>query len=310
MKIKIARKKKKRSDIAVHSVKENTAVYVVANGDDHKIITKPYYSKPAFTLYNADCLKVLSEMKEDSIDMIFADPPYFLSSGTFTCQNGRMVSVKKGEWDLSRGLQENFDFHLAWIKACKRVLKPNGTIWISGTYHSIYQCGYALQLAGYHILNDVAWFKPNASPNLSCRFFTASHETIIWARKDKKGKHTFNYDAMKNGNWPEDQIKKPGLQMRSVWQINTPKPVEKIFGKHPTQKPESLLKRIILASTNKDDLILDPFTGSSTTGVIARLLKRNFIGVDLEKHYLDVSVKRYEELEKNLKGRLFEEKTS
>jgi site-specific DNA-methyltransferase (adenine-specific) len=307
---KKVKKKKKRSSSAVLSVNENIAIYPCPQKLSSNVLTKPYYMKDGFILYHADSLKILSEMKENSVDMIFADPPYFLSSGTFTCQNGRMVSVKKGEWDLSKGLQENFEFHLSWITACKRVLKPNGTIWISGTYHSIYQCGYALQLAGYHILNDIAWFKPNASPNLSCRFFTASHETIIWARKDKKGKHTFNYDAMKNGNWPEDQIKKPGLQMRSVWQINTPKPIEKIFGKHPTQKPEGLLKRIILASTNKNDQILDPFTGSSTTGVIAHLLKRNFVGVDLEKHYLDVSIKRYEELEKNLKGKLLEEKTS
>ena len=133
---------------------------------------------------------------------------------------------------------------------------------------------------GYQILNVVACFKPNASPNLSCRDFPASHETLIWARKDKKAKHTFNYDLMKNGNWPEDQLKKPGLQMRSVWAMGTPKTVEKKFGKHPTQKPEDLLKRIVLASTNKNDLILDPFTGSSTTGIAAYLLGRHFIGVD------------------------------
>ncbi|MFH1288713.1 MAG: site-specific DNA-methyltransferase [bacterium] len=244
-------------------------------------------------------MEVLNQARENSVDMIFADPPYFLSSGSFTCQNGKMVSVKKGDWDLSNGTKKNFEFHVEWIKACRRVLKPNGTIWISGTYHSVYQCGFALEANKFHFLNDIAWFKPNASPNLSCRFFTASHETLLWARKEKKAKHTFNYDLMKNGDWPEDQFKKSGLQMRSVWSINTPKPTEKKFGKHPTQKPLDLLKRIILASTNKGDLILDPFAGSSTTGLAAYLYGRNFVGIDTEKQYLDLSVKRFEELCKN-----------
>ena len=262
-----------------------------------------YYKKLKFKLYHANCLDILSELSENSVDMVFADPPYLLSNGGFTVHAGHRVSVNKGEWDKSNGLKKDFEFHLEWIQAVKRTLKPHGTIWISGTYHSIYQCGFALQVAGFHILNDVAWFKPNASPNLSCRYFTASHETLIWARKDKKSKHTFNYDLMKNGNWAKDQLKKPGLQMRSVWSMGTPKPIEKKFGKHPTQKPEDLLKRIILASTNKGDLIVDPFTGSSTTGIIAYLLGRNFIGVDLEKKYLDLSIKRFEELDRNLKNK-------
>jgi site-specific DNA-methyltransferase (adenine-specific) len=264
-------------------------------------MTKPYYKKPKFELYLADSLELLKRFKDNSVDMIFADPPYFLSSGTFTCQNGRMVSVKKGNWDMSNGIKKDFDFHLNWIKECKRILKPSGTIWISGTYHSIYQCGFILQNTGYHILNDISWFKPNASPNLSCRFFTASHETLLWARKDKKSKHTFNYKKMRDEEWPEDFIKKPNSQMRSVWAINTPKAIEKRFGKHPTQKPIDLLKRIVLASTNKGDLILDPFTGSSTTGLAAYLYGRRFIGIDNEKKYLDLSIKRFEELDKNLK---------
>lgn len=276
--------------------------------DNKKILAsvqeKPYFQGDDFVLYNADSLKILEQLPENSVDMIFADPPYFLSSGTFTCQNGKMVSVKKGDWDLSNGTKKNFEFHLDWIRACKRVLKPNGTIWISGTYHSIYQCGFALEMNKFHFLNDVSWFKPNASPNLSCRFFTASHETLLWARKDKKGKHTFNYDAMKNGNWPEDFLKKQNLQMRSVWALNTPRPIEKRFGKHPTQKPADLLKRIVLASTNKGDLILDPFTGSSTTGLAAHLYGRKFIGIDTEKQYLDLSIKRLEGLDKNLKNKL------
>ncbi len=259
---------------------------------------KPYFRKKDFTLYLDDCIRVLNTLKEGSVDMIFADPPYFLSSGSFTCQNGKMVSVKKGDWDLSNGLKKNFDFHLKWIEACRKVLKPNGTIWVSGTYHSIYQCGFALQVNKYHILNDIAWFKPNASPNLSCRYFTASHETLIWAKKDKKVKHIFNYNEMKNGEWPNDQLKKPGLQMRSVWSINTPKPDEKKFGKHPTQKPLDLLKRIVLASTNKGDVVLDPFTGSSTTGLAAHMFGRKFIGIDNEKKYLDLSIRRFNEARK------------
>jgi len=260
---------------------------------------KPYYEKPTFKLYHANCLDWLASLPENSVDMVFADPPYNLSNGGFTVQAGRRVTVDKGAWDKSQGLTKDFEFHLAWTEAVRRVLKPHGTLWVSGTYHSIYQCGFALQLNKYHILNDIAWFKPNASPNLSCRYFTASHETLLWARKEQKAKHTFNYEAMKNGVWPEDQLKKPRLQMRSVWSISTPKPPEKKFGKHPTQKPQDVLRRVILASTNQGDLIVDPFTGSSTTGIAAHLLGRNFLGVDTERQYLDVSIKRFGDLPGN-----------
>ncbi len=263
---------------------------------DKKMIT-PYFKHKDFELFKANSLEFLATLKENSVDMIFADPPYLLSNGGFTCDGGKMVSVNKGQWDVSNGLKKDFEFHLAWTQACHRVLKPGGTIWISGTYHSIYQCGFALQVNKFHILNDIAWFKPNASPNLSCRFFTASHETLIWARKDKKGKHKFNYDLMKNGNWPEDFLKKPNLQMRSVWSMGTPKPSEKRHGKHPTQKPIDLLVRIVMASTDKGDLVIDPFTGSSTTGLACALNGRKFIGIDLEKKYLDLSIKRYKDLD-------------
>ena len=253
---------------------------------------KPYFSENNFVLYNGDSLTLLKELPENSIDMIFADPPYNLSNGGFTVHAGRMVSVNKGDWDISKGFEDDYAFHYRWLEACKRVLKPEGTLWVSGTYHSIYQCGHALQSLGYHILNDISWFKPNASPNLSCRFFTASHETIIWARKDKKTKHTFNYGLMKEGDWPEDQLKKKGLQMRSVWSMGTPRPDEKKYGKHPTQKPLDLIKRIVLSSTKKGDVVLDPFTGSSTTGIVAVMHGRKFIGIDMEKKYLDLSIKR------------------
>lgn len=252
-----------------------------------------YYESENVTLYLGNCIEILKNIKKDSIDMIFADPPYGLSNNGITCKNGKIVSVNKGNWDKSNGIEYDFKFHNDWIKACKRVLKSNGTIWITGTYHSIYSCGTALQKNGFKILNDIAWYKPNASPSLSCKYFTASHETILWAIKDSNEKHTFNYQVMKNGNWHEkDIIKNDGKQMRSVWSISTPSKTEKQFGKHPTQKPLQLLKRIILSSTNENDLILDPFTGSSTTGVIAKKYNRKFIGIDKFEDYLNLSIKR------------------
>jgi len=264
-------------------------------------MTKPYFKEDNFCLYQGDSREVMKTLPENYVDMIFADPPYFLSNGGFTVHAGKMVKVDKGSWDISNGVKEDFDFHISWLKEAKRILKPEGTIWISGTYHSIYQCGFALQVGEFHILNDVAWFKPNASPNLSCRFFTASHETLIWARKDKKSKHYFNYDLMKNGDWAEDLIKKPNLQMRSVWSIYPPKREEKTFGKHPTQKPIELLRRCILASTPENAIILDPFNGGGTTGIASEMVggNRKYIGIDTEKEYLDLSVKRYNKLKNN-----------
>lgn len=247
-----------------------------------------------YTLYNDDCFKVLSELPEESFDMIFADPPYMLSTGT-SCFNGKLIKINKGKWDKSNGIERDFEFHKQWLTLCKRLLKPNGTIWVSGTYHSILSCGYAMLLLDYHILNDIAWFKPNASPNLSCKYFTASHENLLWARKSKKAKHYFNYDAMKNGDFSKDMIKKPGLQMRTVWSIFTTPPAEKTFGKHPTQKPLALLERIITASTHEGDMILDPFMGSGTTGVAAIKLNRQFVGIDLNPEYVDLSRKRIED---------------
>lgn len=248
--------------------------------------------KKNYRLYCADCIEKLKEIPDSAFDMIFADPPYLLSNGGISCQNGRVVSVNKGDWDASQGVKEDFKFHKNWLSACKRVLKPNGTLWVSGTYHSIYQCGFAMQLLGYHILNDISWFKPNASPNMSCRYFAASHETLIWARKGKGARHYFNYDLMKNGHFPKDFIKKPNTQMRSVWSIGTPASREKIFGKHPTQKPLALLERIILASTKENDLILDPFMGSGTTGVAAVKLGRQFIGIERDSEYFALADRR------------------
>ncbi len=253
---------------------------------------KPYYRKGDFCLYHGNCLDVLESVPADSVDMIFADPPYNLSNGGFSVHSGKQVDVYKGNWDQSRGIEKDFAFHLSWIKACRRVLKPEGTLWISGTYHSIYQCGFALQTLGYRILNDITWYKPNASPNIGCRCFAASHETLIWASKEEKSKYTFHYKDMKFGLWNRDFIKKPEKQMRSVWAINTPLASEKTAGKHPTQKPLDLLIRVLKASTNKKDVVLDPFTGSSTTGIAAHRLGRSFIGIDSHSPFLDLSIKR------------------
>jgi site-specific DNA-methyltransferase (adenine-specific) len=257
---------------------------------------KPYYSHNNFTLYKGDCRKLLPRLPKLSIDMIFADPPYFLSNGTFTCHAGKRTSVKKGSWDLGKDLLQNINFHFDWIKKCRQVLKHNGTIWISGTYHSIYQCLLALNLLKYCILNDIIWFKPNAPPNLSCRMFTASHETLIWAKKEKDSKYTFNYNLIKNKIYKNDPIKKEKKQMRSVWCISSSIPSEKKHGKHPTQKPIELLNRIILASTKENDTILDVFTGSSTTGIVAIQNNRKYLGIDTNTDYLNLSIKRYEHI--------------
>lgn len=228
--------------------------------------------------------------------MIFADPPYLLSDGGFTCHAGERAEVDKGEWDRPKGFKQNVEFHEKWISLCKNVLKPDATIWISGTHHSIYTCGYLLQKLNFKVLNEIIWYKPNAPPNLSCRYFTHSHETLIWAARDEESNYTFNYEKMKYKPYPEDKIKKPQKQMRSVWSIPTTPKSEKKHGSHPTQKPIKLLERIVLASTDKDDTILDPFTGSSTTGLSAHKFDRRFIGIDENEDHLKLSIKRFEKL--------------
>lgn len=247
---------------------------------------QPYISNLLYKLYCADSIILLKDFPEETVDMIFADPPYNLSNNGTTCHAGKRVSVNKGGWDTSKGIDADFQFHLAWLAACKRVLKPEGTIWISGTYHSIFSCGYALQKQQWHILNDIAWYKPNAAPNLACRMFTASHETLIWARKNKSAKHYFDYTAMKASKSEEDIFKNDNKQMRSVWSLSTPGKSEKIFGKHPTQKPVALLERAVQAACPKGGIVLDPFCGSGTTGVAALKLGRKFIGIDSNKEYL------------------------
>lgn len=252
-----------------------------------RVKQKPFYfdEENSITLFQANCLELLDVTPSNSIDMIFADPPYFLSNGGITCHAGKMVSVNKGKWDKSKGAEENHKFNLEWLEKCQNVLTENGTIWVSGTSHVIFSVGFAMQQLGYKILNDISWDKVNPPPNLSCRYFTHATETIIWAAKGKKSKHYFNYKLMKEIN--------NNKQMKSIWPIMAPRPDEKTFGKHPTQKPIALLKRIVLASSQKNDIVLDPFTGSSTTGIACLRLKRKFIGIDSNKEYLELSKKRF-----------------
>ena len=233
-----------------------------------------------------DALKALKRIRSESVDFIFADPPYFLSNGGISVKSGKQVSVNKGDWDKSAGFQKEMEFHRAWILESLRVLKPNGTIAISGTYHSIYKCGFILQELDCRIVNDIAWFKPNGAPALAGRNFTASHETILWASKGKKAKHTFNYKISKNWEVDNDKIHNPGKQMRSVWSIPSTPKREKGHGNHPTQKPLELLQRLVAMCSKEGDVVLDPFCGSGTTGVACVLLKRKFIGIDLEPEYI------------------------
>lgn len=248
---------------------------------------KPYYHKENSILIHSDTFTFLKKMKPESIDMIFADPPYFLSNGGFTNSGGKIVSVNKGEWDKSFSLDKKHSFNREWIKLARRVLKPNGTIWISGSLHNIYSVGMALEQEGFKILNNITWQKTNPAPNLSCRYFTHSTETVLWARKNtKSARHFYNYALMKELN--------NGKQMKDVWTGKLTPRSEKWAGKHPTQKPEYLLERIILSSTKEKDYILDPFVGSGTTGVVAKRLNRKFIGIDAEEEYLKIAAKRLE----------------
>jgi len=253
-----------------------------------------YFEKEGVKLLQGDSLELIPQIEKESVTTIFADPPYNLSNGGISCKAGKMVSVNKGDWDKSQGFDKDYQFTYEWIKRCKEVLKPNGTIFISGTPHNIYQVGYALQSLGFHILNEITWFKPNAPPHLACRYFAHAHETIIWARKDKKAKHKFNYGLMKQ--W-DDKISPKDRQMRSVWHIPLTPQSEKTHGKHPTQKPIELLKRIITASSDEGDLILDPFNGSGTTGVVAKMLGRKYIGIDTDKGFLDITIRRFESID-------------
>lgn len=245
---------------------------------------EPFYEDDGVILYEGDSFNLLPKICDGIIDMVFADPPYFLSNGGISCQSGHQVSVNKGAWDEGFTLSEKHEFNRRWIRECRRVLKPNGTIWISGTMHNIYSVGMALEQEGFKILNNITWQKLNPPPNLACKCFTHSTETILWARPNPKKSHYYNYPLMKKLNG--------GKQMKDVWSGPLTPKREKSEGKHPTQKPEYLLERIILASTLEDALILDPFVGSGTTAVVAKKLGRKCLGIDSEREYLNIAAKR------------------
>ncbi len=284
-------------------------------------------------LYHGNCLELLdaiaAKYPDGRFDAIFADPPYFLSNGGITCHAGKMVKVDKGDWDVSRGPELNHEFNTEWLRRCQRVLKPNGTLWVTGTHHVIFSIGYALQQLGFKILNDIAWEKPNPPPNLSCRYFTHSTETVLWAARNDKSKHVFNYQAMRkvtgkqmktvwrkkefmgsatvpvasfgvtpnetsedvSGATPNTAGATPALP-ESIWTLSAPGTDEKTHGKHPTQKPVALVERCLLASTNEGDLVLDPFLGNGTTAVASLRLKRGCVGIELDLRHIEIAAKR------------------
>jgi site-specific DNA-methyltransferase (adenine-specific) len=243
-----------------------------------------YLNGKDFKLIKGSCFDALPLLKKESFSIIFADPPYFLSDGGISVKSGKMVKVDKGSWDKAISIQEKIDYNRKWISLCKPLLKKDGSIWISGTFHNIYSIGVALELEGFEIINNIIIRKLNPPPNISGRAFAHSTETVIWARV-KGNKHKFNYKLMKEIN--------NGKQMKDVWEYTQIPKSEKSFGYHPTQKTLELLKRIIISSSDKNDLILDPFSGTATTGIACKELKRNYVGIETKKIYLDISEKRY-----------------
>ena len=250
-----------------------------------------YYKSPNndFTVIKGDCVETLSTFNF-GFDMVFADPPYFLSGGGISYQSGKVVCVDKGEWDKPTTPKEKDAFNLRWLSSVRDHMKENATIWISGTHHNIFSVQQQLQKLGFKILNVITWAKTNPPPNISCRYFTYSTEFIIWARKSHKVAHYFNYDLMKQLN--------ENKQMTDVWRLPAIAPWEKSCGKHPTQKPLGVLARLIQASTKPAAWVLDPFSGSATTGIAANLLGRKYLGLETEEQFLSMSKARREEIEK------------
>ncbi len=232
-------------------------------------------------LYNDDCIKVLNSFDNCSIDMIFADPPYFLSNNGKSISNGKVVSVNKGEWDKRENYGDVVEFTNQWLLGCYEVLKNGATIWVSGTSHNIFDVKMVMDKLGFNIINIVIWHKLDPTPLIYKNKFRFSYEFIIWAKKGKF--HYFDYDAMYKVNNEE---------MQDVWNLPAVSMGEKKYGKHPTQKPECLLERIILASTKEGQIVLDPFMGSGTTCVVAKKLNRKYIGIEKEEQYFNIALKR------------------
>lgn len=234
---------------------------------------------------------MVPKLEGELFDVVFADPPYFLSNDGFSVCAGKVVSVNKGEWDRSHGSIEDKHFNYEWIKACRERMTEAGTIWICGTFHNIFSVASVLSDLDFRILNAVTWQKTNPPPNLSCRFFTHSTEIIVWARKQKKVAHYYNYDLM--------HTLAGDRQMTDVWRMQAIAPWEKSCGKHPAQKPLALVVRALLASSRKGSRVLDPFAGSSTTGIAANLIGRRFVGVERESKYLEMSKLRREQYDQS-----------
>lgn len=262
---------------------------------------KPYFKSEDknFYLLQGDTMNLLPKF-EHKFDMVFADPPYFLSNNGLSIQSGEIVSVNKGTWDKSEGFEYINNFNREWLSLIRDKMKDDATIWISGTMHNIFSVGQILTELGFKILNVITWEKTNPPPNFSCRYFTYSTEQIIWARKEPKIPHYFNYDLMKQLN--DDK------QMKDVWKLSAIAPWEKTCGKHPTQKPLSVLTRLILASTKPNAWILDPFAGSSTTGIASNLANRRYLGIDKEMDFLEISRNRKIEIENPKTAELYRKK--
>lgn len=236
-----------------------------------------------FILFRGKSQQILQQLS-NTVDVIIADPPYFLSNGGQKIQGTKIVSVNKGEWDKIESIDSIDKFNQEWIDACRPLLKDNGTIWVCGTFHNIYSVEKCLKNAGFQIINVITWQKSDPTPTWGELHFNFSSEYIIWARKNPKSNHYFNYELMKQLNG--------GVLMPDVWKLPTVGLWEKTCGKHPTQKPLRLLYRILIASTRIGDTVLDPFAGSCTTGIAANLLNRKFIGIDQSEEFLNLGIRR------------------
>lgn len=236
-------------------------------------------------LYNGDCIEILKTLKPNSVDLIFADPPYFLSNGGKSIHSGKVVSVNKGSWDDKSTYDNHLEFTKKWMKLSYEVLKLGGSIWISGTIHNIFDVKNYLDEIGFKIINIVVWHKSDPPPLIYKNKLKFSYELIIWASKGSK--HVFNYN---------DMFKINNDELQDVWTIPAVQMCEKKYGYHPTQKPEALLERIIMACSNPGDTVLDPFSGSGTTCYVAKKLNRRFIGIEKEKEYFNISKKRIESI--------------
>lgn len=251
---------------------------------------------PLNTILEGDCIEAMNSLPEASIDLIFADPPYNLQlKGTLHRPDNSKVDAVDDAWDQFSSFRAYDDFTRAWLAAARRLLKPNGAIWVIGSYHNIFRVGASMQDAGFWLLNDVVWRKSNPMPNFRGKRLTNAHETMIWASKAEDSKYTFNYEALKALN--------EGVQMRSDWVLPICTGHERLKDEkgdkaHPTQKPESLLHRVLVATTKPGDVVLDPFFGTGTTGAVAKKLGRDFIGIEREATYRKVATKRLEDVRK------------